>query len=62
MHKIFKMLLRKGLITERVVELINSWAHTGFGVYCGNRINPKEVRSTENLARYIIRTSFSQDR
>ena len=31
-HKIFKMLLRKGLITERVIELISSWAHTGFGV------------------------------
>ena len=35
---------------------------TGFGVYCGKRINPKEARSTENLARYIIRASFSQER
>jgi len=61
-HKIFKMLLVRGLITERVVELINSWAHTGFGVYCGKRINPKDTRSTENLARYIIRASFSQER
>ena len=61
-HKIFKMLLRKGLITERIIELISSWRHTGFSVYSGKRINPKEVRSTENLARYIIRTSFSQDR
>ena len=32
-HKIFKMLLRKGLITERIVELIGTWKHTGFGVY-----------------------------
>ena len=53
------MLLAKGLITERVVELISSWRHTGFGAYCGKRINPKEARSTENLARYIIRASFS---
>lgn len=58
-HKIFKMLLSKGLITERVIELISSWRHTGFGVYCGKRINPKEERPTENLARYIIRASFS---
>jgi len=61
-HKIFKMLMSKGLITERVVALISSWRHSGFGVYCGKRINPKEARSTENLARYIIRASFSQDR
>ena len=31
-HKIFKMLLKKGLITERVIDLISSWRHTGFGV------------------------------
>ncbi len=61
-HKIFKMLLSKGFITQRGIDLILSWAHTGFGVYCGKRINPKDVRSTENLARYIIRASSSQDR
>jgi hypothetical protein len=61
-HKIFKMLLKKGLITERVVDLISSWAHTGFSVYSGKRINPKDARSTENLARYVIRASFSQER
>jgi hypothetical protein len=56
------MLLKKGFITERVIELISSWKHTGFGVYCGKRINPKDARSTKNLARYIIRASFSQER
>ena len=61
-HKIFKILLKKGFITDRTVELICSWSHSGFGVYCGKRINPKEARSTENLARYIIRASFSQER
>jgi len=61
-HKIFKMLLRKGPITERIIELISSWRYTGFSVYSGKRINPKDARSTENLARYVIRASFSQDR
>jgi len=61
-HKIFKMLLSKGFITQRVMDLILSWRHTGFGVYCGKRINPKDAKSTENLARYIIRASFSQER
>ena len=40
-HKIFKI-MSKGLITQRVVELISSWRHTGFGVYCGKRTNPKD--------------------
>ena len=56
------MLVSKNLITTRTVDLILSWRHTGFGVYYGKRIYPKEVRSTENLARYIIRASFSQER
>jgi hypothetical protein len=58
-HRIFKTLLKKGLITERVVELITSWRHSGFSTYSGKRINPIDKRSTENLARYIIRASFS---
>ena len=58
-HKIFKMLLKKGLIGQRTLDLILSWAHSGFGVYCGKRINPGQARPTENLARYIIRASFS---
>jgi len=61
-YKIFKMLLKKGLITERVVELISSWRHSGFSTYCGKRIYPRDEKSTENLARYIIRASFSQER
>ncbi|MBA7582191.1 hypothetical protein ES708_24111 [subsurface metagenome] len=61
-YKIFKMLLSKGLITERTVEFILSWTHSGFGIYCGERIYPGDKKSTENLARYIIRASFSQKR
>ena len=45
-----------------MVELIHSWRHTGFSTYCGKRINPKDKRSTENMARYIIRAPFSQER
>ena len=61
-YKIFKMLLSKSLIGQRTIELILSWKHSGFAVYCGNRIYPKEASSTENMARYIIRASFSQER
>ena len=33
-----------------------------FNVYCGNAIWPHNDEGLENLARYIIRASFSQER
>ncbi|MBC7334075.1 MAG: hypothetical protein H5T85_06445 [Actinobacteria bacterium] len=61
-HKIFMMLLSNNLITTRTVDIISLWRHSCFSVYYGKRIYPKDERSTENLARYIIRESFSQER
>jgi hypothetical protein len=39
-----------------------NWYHSGFNVYCGNAICPHNEEGLENLARYIIRASFSQER
>ena len=61
-HKILSMLKRRGLIGERVIELIAGWRHSGFNVYCTDRIYPRETTSMENLSRYIIRASFSTER
>ena len=61
-HKLLSMLVKRGIITERVIELISSWHHSGFNVYCSDRIYPRSAQSMENLARYIIRASFSQER
>jgi hypothetical protein len=41
---------------------MDNWRHTGFNVYVGPRILPWHSRSMENLARYIIQASFSQER
>jgi len=57
-----KMLLKKGKITRDMIALLDKWRHTGFNVYCGPRILPRQKTSMENLARYIIRASFSQER
>ncbi|MBW1767074.1 MAG: transposase [Deltaproteobacteria bacterium] len=38
------------------------WRHSGFNVHCGRRIKPGDEQAIENLARYIIRASFSQER
>jgi len=56
------MLLFRGKITRDLIALILSWRHSGFQVYVGPRILPGEEEATENLARYIIRASFSQER
>jgi len=56
------MLKRRGLIGERVIELIAGWRHSGFNVYCTDRIYPRDTTSMENLSRYIIRASFSTER
>jgi len=61
-HKILSMLKKKGLIGDRVIELISNWRHSGFNVYCSERIYPRFAQSMENLARYIIRASFSSER
>lgn len=38
------------------------WRHSGFSVHCDPRILPRQTAAMENLARYIIRASFSQER
>ncbi len=61
-HNVFKILLAKGKITQELVDMLMSWRHSGFNVFCGPRIQPGDDQAMENLARYIIRASFSQER
>jgi len=61
-HKVFKMLLAKGRITKDLIAMLSNWRHSGFQVFCGERIFPRDETAMENLARYIIRASFSQER
>jgi hypothetical protein len=56
------MLLAKAKIAEEMIRMLSSWRHSGFNVYCGNRISPLDETAMENLARHIIRASFSQER
>ena len=61
-HEVFKMLKAEGKINDTVIENMLNWHHSGFNVYCGNAIWPHNEKGLENLARYIIRASFSQER
>ena len=61
-HKVFRMLIARRKITPEMITLLSGWRHSGFHVFCGKRITPKEETALEHLARYIIRASFSQER
>ena len=61
-HKVFRMLLSKRKVTQEMLTMLSTWRHSGFNVFCGNRISPNDNTAMENLARYIIRASFSQER
>jgi hypothetical protein len=42
--------------------MLSNWRHPGFQVFCSQRLFPQDETAMENLARYIIRASFSQER
>ena len=45
-----------------MVTMLSTWRYSGFHVFCGNRISPNDATAVENLPRYILRASFSQER
>lgn len=56
------MLLKKGKFTEEMIRMLSTGRHSGFNIFCGSRILPKDETSMENLTCYISRASFSQER
>jgi len=60
-QEVFKLLKAHGL-PDLVIENMMGWHHSGFSVYCGPAIWPGHDAGMENLARYIIRAAFSQER
>jgi len=61
-YEVLKMLKTEGKINDAVIENMLSWHHSGFNVYCGPAIWPHDEDALENLARYIVRAPFSQER
>ena len=61
-REVFKMLKNEGKINDFVIENMMNWHHSGFNAYCGEAIWPQNEEGLENLARYVIRASFSQER
>jgi Zn finger protein HypA/HybF involved in hydrogenase expression len=61
-YEVLKMLKKEGKINDVIIENMLSWHHSGFNVYIGDRIEPDDKTGLGNLARYIIRACFSQER
>ena len=61
-YEVLKMLKKEGKINDAIIENMRSWHHSGFNVYIGDRIEPDDKAGLGNLARYIIRACFSQER
>jgi hypothetical protein len=56
------MLKKEGKINDAIIDNMLSWRHTGFHVHIGARIWPEDETALVNLAKYIVRASFSQER
>ena len=39
-HKVLRMFLSKGKITEDMITMLSTGLHSGFHIFCGNRISP----------------------
>ena len=61
-YEVLKMLKKEGKINDAIIENMLSWHHSGFHVYIGDRIYPQDKTGLGNLARYIVRACFSQER
>ncbi len=56
------MLKAEGKIGDAAIENMMGWRHSGFNVYCGPTIWPAPPEAIEDLARYIVRACYSQER
>ncbi len=59
---VFKMLLDEDMISEKLVENMNSWKHSGFSVHCGKPIKACDADGRKTLSEYISRAPFSLER
>ncbi|HAS16892.1 MAG TPA: hypothetical protein DCR39_03140 [Nitrospiraceae bacterium] len=61
-HKVFRMLLKEGLITEERMRMILSWRHSGFHIHNEGKVVANDSDGRGRLARYIIRPPVSLER
>jgi hypothetical protein len=45
--------------TREFIGMMKGWSHSGFNVFCGERIPPRQKKALEILAVYVIKPSVS---
>jgi hypothetical protein len=53
-HKVLKMLLAKGKITQDMIALLDKWRHTGYNVFAGPRITLDKALDQAAAKGWII--------
>jgi hypothetical protein len=61
-HKVFRMLLDEGAVTEDLVDGMIQWHHTGFSAHVGNAIPGDDRQGLESLAQYVARGPVALER
>jgi Putative transposase/Transposase zinc-binding domain len=61
-HKIFRLLKRKGLVSDERLELLLSFRNSGFSVDTSPTVWPQDTQGLERLCRYILRCPVSLSR
>ncbi len=61
-HKVLKLLLKEKRISQEWVEKLLSWRNSGFNIHNQVKIRSQDSRGRENLAQYILRSPFSQEK
>lgn len=62
MHKVFKLMLQEGVITEDLVADMRSWPHSGFHAWVGPLVSCLDARGMENMSQYTARGPISLDK
>lgn len=53
-HKVFRMLSDKGKITREMTAMLSTWRHSGFSIFCGNRISPDDDTASPRRSLFIL--------
>ncbi len=61
-HYVIRMLIAKGKLNREMLALFSGWRRSSFHIFCRKHIVPNDGTALENLARYVIRASFFQER
>lgn len=52
-HKLLSLLKAEGIISQTVIDQINSWPHSGFSAWLGPQVHPDDIQARLFIAEYV---------